>query len=71
MWFPGFSPGLVSPKGLVIALHEYNNVLYISVRVVLDAMRNPDAAHRKVGVSVCHGELKLCGRVLGGRLRIR
>ena len=68
VWFPGFSPGLITPNGLVIALNEHNYIPYISARVVLDAMRNPDQASRKVGVEVCHGELRLCDKILVGDL---
>ena len=68
VWFPGFSPGLITPNGLVIALNEHNYIPYISARVVLDAMRNPDGASRKVGVEVCHGELRLCDKILVGDL---
>ena len=39
VWFPGLSPGLITPNGMVIALHEYKNMPYISARTVLDAMR--------------------------------
>ena len=63
---PGVFSGAGFTKGLVIALREYNNIPYISARTVLDAMRNRDAAHRKVGVSVHNGELVLCGRVFLG-----
>ena len=66
MWFPGFSAGLVSPQGLVIALREYNNIQYFLARIVLDALRNRGAAHRKVGVSVFNGKFILCGRVFLG-----
>ena len=66
VWFPGKSPGLVAPTGTVIALHEHNHIPYISARVIYDAMRNPDRAHRKTGVLVCNGELKLYGTILVG-----
>lgn len=66
IWFPGFSPGLVALNGLVNALNEHNYMPYISARVVLDAMRNPDQAFRKVGFEVCHSELRLCDCILVG-----
>ena len=56
----------MTPKGLVIALTQFNDIPYISARAVLDAMRNPDPTHKIVGVSVCNSELKLCGRILVG-----
>ena len=66
VWFPGFVPGIVTPMGLVIALHEYNGIPYISARTVLEAMRNPDRSQRKVGVSVHNSELSLCARIFVG-----
>ena len=52
VWFPGFLPGLIAPNGCVIALHEIHNMPYISARVIYDAIRDPETAQRKVGVSV-------------------
>jgi len=68
VWFPGFSPGIIAPNGMVIALLEKFRIPYISARVIHDAMRDQDNACHQVGVCVHHGELKLCERILVGDL---
>ena len=44
VWFPGFSPGVIAPNGMVIALFEKFRIPYISARVIHDAMRDQDNA---------------------------